>query len=204
METNPLPGWVRVKQDSRFMMVAGRDFQPGDTLYFNEKAYPRVLWKKLSESSWSVQEDHGGYYKNGRISIEPNSYYVVKPATPRTAKRTAAPGQTEDCFRDRPLRDIRVEGEDLTVGDVVYLDVNRKSALILEIGSVVSTTFRGATRAAKIHLLATDKTVAHIFSGFHVAPPFVVVAGPKFEAAHKNPALVFWREGVNRWHWKGE
>lgn len=198
-----LPAWARVKQ-LPLEMVTGGDLCPGDTLYFSERAYPRVLWTKLSDSSWSVLVERDGRHERGQISIEPGVSYVVKRAAPRKSVYDPVPGtQIDDFFQDRPLRDIRVEGEHLAVGDIVYLDVNRKCAHILEIGDVVSTTFRGATRAAKIHLLASDQTVAHIFSGFHVAPPFVVVSGPKFEAARRDPSLVFWRSGVNRWHWKG-
>lgn len=203
MSANTLPPWARVKHEP-LMMVAGSDFQPGDTLYFSERAYPRILWTKLSESTWAVLVERDGRHERGQISIESQSYYVVKAATPRKAADAPVPGtRIDDFFLNRPLTSIRVEGEHLAVGDVVYLDVNRKRAVILDIGDITFTTFRGSCRRARLQYLDLEKVEPYIFSGFHIAPPFIVVAGPKFAAARQNPALIFWREGVNRWHWKG-
>lgn len=207
MATNNLPAWARVKQ-LPLEMVAARDFNPGDTLYFSERAYPRVLWAKLSETTWSVLVQRDGRHERGTISIEPDVRYVIKRATPRAVGARdvvpLVPGtKEEDFFHDRPLRDIRVEGEHLEVGDVVYLDVRRRRAEILEIGPIVSTTFRGPSRQARLDFLDLKKIESYVFSGFNIAPPFVVVSGPKFEAARRDPSQVFWRPGVNRWHWKG-
>lgn len=203
MSSASLPAWARVKQ-LPLEMVAARDFCPGDTVYFSERAYPRVLWTKLSNTSWSVLVERDNRHERGQISIEPGVYYVVKRAAPRQSAQTPIPGtRIDDFFHDRPLADIRVEGEHLAVGDIVYLDVHRRRAEILEIGDVESTLYRGQMRKARLNFLDLKKIEAYIFSGFRIAPPFVVVAGPKFEAARRDPALVFWREGVNRWHWKG-
>jgi hypothetical protein len=203
VSANTLPPWARIKQ-LPLEMVAARDFRPGDTLYFSERAYPRVLWQKLSESSWSVLVQRDNRHERGQISIEPDSCYVVKRATPRKASEAPVPGTCiDDFFLNRPLTSIRVEGEHLAVGDVVYLDVHRKKAEILEIGTVYTSLMRGIARDARLNFLDLDKIAPYTFSGFRIAPPFQVVAGPKFAAARQDTALIFWRTGVNRWHWKG-
>ncbi|MEO8608925.1 MAG: hypothetical protein ABI690_13625 [Chloroflexota bacterium] len=201
-----LPAWARVMYKP-LEMVAGADLRPNDTIYFSARAYPRILWKKLSDTSWSVLEWHGDYHKPGRISIEPGIYYVVKralaPAAVAAPPTTEPETHVEDPFREHPLANIRVEGEYLAAGDIVYLDVHRRRAEILEIGAVESSLFRGEMRSARLHYLDLKKVEAYTFSGFRVAPPFTVIAGPKFEATRRDPSLVFWREGVNRWCWKG-
>ncbi len=208
-EINSLPAWARVMQKP-VEMVAGRDLNPGDTLYFSVRAYPRLLWTKLSASSWSVMEDHGSWHKRGQISVEPDSCYVVKRATPRLeaiGARHSVPlspaAPIDDFFVNRPLTSLHVEGEHLAVGDVVYLDVHRRRAEILDIGEEMLTAYRGACRHARLHFLDLKKIENYTFSGFRIAPPFVVVAGPKFAAARQDTNRIFWRTGVNRWHWKG-
>lgn len=208
-EINSLPGWARVMQRP-VEMVAGHDLQPGDTVYFSARAYPRLLWKKTSDRSWSVMEDRG-YQKPAHISIDPDAVYVAKrktPAPPRPEPEVQDDVLLQhdlhlvDFFLNRPLTSIHVEGEHLAVGDVVYLNVNQKRAEILEIG-VLRFNGRCNERAAKLHYLDLDKAEPYTFSGFRVVPPFMVVAGPKFAAARQDTSRIFWREGVRRWHWKG-
>lgn len=75
------PAWAYFIADSVF--VPGDDLHPGDTLYLSNRAYPRVLWKQLSTTSWSVLVQMPDRHFGSQVSIEPQAYYVVKRATKR-------------------------------------------------------------------------------------------------------------------------
>lgn len=196
-----LPPWAHIMHKA-LEMVAGKDFQPGDVIYFSARAYPRILWKKLSSTSWSVMEDHGVHHKPGRISINPDSYYVIKRALHPGPAQPADEPKPTGPFDEHPLNSMRVEGRDLEIGDVLYMDRIRGRAEIVHIGPLKMTA-RGEIREARLHFLDTKKVEPYIFSGFKIQPPFSAIAGPKFEAARQDPSRVFWREGVRRWEWKG-
>lgn len=208
MMSNSLPAWARVMQKP-LEMVAGRDLQPGDTLFFSARAWPRVLWTNLSPSSWSVLEDHGSHHKRATISISPDTYYVVKradrpqAAPPPVTVPLPAPRPNEDAFKNhRHLNAVYVEGKDLAVGDVIYMDAIRKRAEIVHIGDMKMQP-SGYVREAKLNFLDRKVVEPYLFSNFKINPPFRVIAGPKLDAAHLDPSLVVWRDGVSRWHWKG-
>lgn len=211
MMSNSLPPWARIKQ-LPLEMVAGRDFQPGDTLYFSERAYPRILWTKLSDTSWSVLVERDNTHQRGQISIEPDVCYVVKRATPRQTLSPLSvhgegagggvPGtRPENFFTDRPLTQIRCDGEYLEVGDVLYLDHLRGRAEILDIGNQVMSV-SGYIRRARLNYLTQGKVAPYVFTGFHLQM-FKLIAGPKFAAAQRDPARVAWMQGPNYWRWKG-
>lgn len=73
--------WAYFIPDSLF--VPGYDLHSGDTIYLSKRAYPRVLWTQLSQSSWSVLVQMPDRHFRSQISIDPQVYYVVKRATVR-------------------------------------------------------------------------------------------------------------------------
>lgn len=75
------PAWAYFKKDTVF--VAGDDLHSGDTIYLSKNAYPRVLWTKLSRTSWSVLVQMPYAHVRDQISIDPAQHYVVKRATRR-------------------------------------------------------------------------------------------------------------------------
>jgi hypothetical protein len=203
MSQTSLPPWARIKQ-LPLEMVAGHDFRPGDTLYFSERAYPRILWKKLSDSSWSVlvqRDDRHALHARGQISIDPDAHYVIKRAT--SHKPASGDGfRLDNFFHNRPLTQIRTDGEYLEVGDVLYLDAVRKRAEILHIGGMKLTPDRGHVRPAKLDFLDLHKVADYTFGGFSLQL-FRLIAGPKFAAARRDPERIIWVQGPNYWHWKG-
>lgn len=198
-----LPAWARVMSRADELEVSkGRDLKPGDIIIFSVNAYRRVLCKKLSDYAWSVTEQRPNNHKPGHITIHPDGEYVVKRAVQRQLA-AAAPVAGDDPFRTRPLNAIRVEGRDLEVGDVIYLDPVRKRAKILEIDPITFIAGRGDIRNARLEYLDANKVDKYTFGNFKIQPPFSVIAGPKFDAARSNPDLVVWNTGVSRWYWKG-
>lgn len=75
------PLWAHFVQDSVY--IPGDELSGGDTIWLSKNAYPRVLWTKLSRTSWSVLIKKHNIHERGQISIEPDQLYVVKRATKR-------------------------------------------------------------------------------------------------------------------------
>lgn len=75
------PPWAYLLKDTVY--VPGSDLHGGDTIYLSNRAYPRILWTKLSRTSWSVLVQQHSIHKRDQIAIEPDQFYVVKRATKR-------------------------------------------------------------------------------------------------------------------------
>jgi hypothetical protein len=73
------PLWAYLIKGSEF--VPGYDLHPGDTIFLTNRAYPRVLWTQLSQSSWSVLVQQDGRHFRSAIDIDPQQHYVVKRKT---------------------------------------------------------------------------------------------------------------------------
>lgn len=73
------PAWAYLVKDSVY--VRGDDMNSGDTIYLSNVAYPRILWTKLSRTSWAVLVQKHSIHQRDQISIEPDTYYVIKRAT---------------------------------------------------------------------------------------------------------------------------
>lgn len=80
-ETPVPPVWAYLIRDSVY--VPGHDLHSGDTIYLSNRAYPRVLWTQLSQTSWSVLVQRDGRHFRSTIDIDPQQHYVVKRATKR-------------------------------------------------------------------------------------------------------------------------